>query len=385
MGQKIRVCTRCVMDTSDPEIRFDEQGVCNHCHEYDSLVSHHVYTGDDGRKRLNQIVEQIKQTGKGKKYDCLIGVSGGVDSTFVAYKVKEAGLRPLAVHLDNGWDSELAVSNIHKALNKLGIDLYTHVIDWEEFKDLQVAFLKASTPDSEIPSDHAIVSLMFRIADEMGIKYVISGRNYRTETHGVPAWSQGHFDWKYIKNVHKRFGKIPLVTYPHRSPWEEESFLKKQVWFDILNYTDYVKRDAIEILQRELGWQYYGGKHYESIYTRFFQGYILPVKFGYDKRKAHLSSLICSGEISREKALEELKNPTYAPSLQEEDREYVAKKLGLTGDEFDAIMKLPKKTIYDYPSYARDERMPLGYVLHRVMILPRIVPKIVKRLLKGSV
>ncbi len=375
MEQKIQVCTRCVMDTSDPEISFDERGVCNHCHEYDGLIARYVHTGADGQKRLNKIVEEIKQAGKDQKYDCLIGVSGGVDSTFVAYKVKEAGLRSLAVHLDNGWDSELAVSNIHKALNKLGIDLYTHVIDWEEFKDLQVAFLKASTPDSEVPSDHAIVSLMFQIADEMGIKYVISGRNYRTETHVAPAWSMGHFDWKYIRSVHKMFGKVPLVTYPHRTLREEEMFMRKQVWFDILNYIDYVKKDSIEILQRELGWQYYGGKHHESIYTRFFQGYILPVKFGYDKRKGHLSSLICSGEISREEALEELKQPTYAPSLQEEDREYVAKKLGLTADEFETIMRLPTRTIYDYPSDTRDEKTWWGFLAHRFWALPRIIAK----------
>lgn len=386
MDRPYQICSRCVMDTSDPDIRFDEQGVCNHCHDYDRLIAQYVHTGEDGQRKLNRIIEEIKEAGKGKKYDCLIGISGGVDSTFVAYKVKEAGLRPLAVHLDNGWDSELAVSNIHKALNHLGIDLYTHVIDWEEFKDLQVAFLRASTPDSEIPSDHAIVSLMFRMADEMDIKYVISGRNYRTETHVAAAWSRGHFDWKYIKNVHKIFGRVPLVTYPHRTPREEEMFLRKQVWFDILNYVDYVKKDAMNILQNQLGWQYYGGKHYESIYTRFFQGYILPVKFGYDKRKGHLSSLICSGEISREQALDELKKPTYEPTLQEEDLEYVVKKLGLTPDEFDAIMQLPMKTIVDYPSYARDERNPLRISAIQLYAIPRILKKhakkIVSRLLR---
>jgi N-acetyl sugar amidotransferase len=311
------------------------------------------------------MIETIQRDGAGKEYDCLIGVSGGVDSTFVAYQVKKYGLRPLAVHLDNGWDSELAVNNIHKALKILDIDLYTHVIDWEEFRDLQVAFLRASTPDSEIPSDHAIVSLMYQLADKMGIKYVISGRNVRTETHVAPAWSMGHMDWKYIKNVHKLFGKVPLKTYPHRTQKEEAEFRQKQVWFDILNYIDYVKKDAIRVLEKELGWQYYGGKHYESIYTRFFQGYILPVKFGYDKRKGHLSSLICSGEIARAEALEELKRPTYAPTLQEEDREYVTKKLGLTTEEFERIMQLPPKTIYDYPSYAKDVRSPLRLAARR--------------------
>lgn len=351
-----QICTRCVMDTTDPDIEFDKNGVCNRCHEYDRMAKNEIFSGEDGERKLREMIDQIKRDGAGKQYDCLIGVSGGVDSTFVAYKVKEYGLRPLAVHLDNGWDSELAVNNIHKALNILGIDLHTHVINWEEFKDLQVAFLKASTPDSEIPSDHAIVTLMYEIAEQMDIKYVISGRNVRTETHVAPAWSMGHFDWKYIENVHKLYGKVPLETYPHRTVEEEKKYRSKQVWFDILNYVDFVKKDAIKIMEQKLGWQYYGGKHYESIYTRFFQGYILPVKFGYDKRKGHFSSLICSGEMTREEALDELKKPTYAPSLQEEDREYVIKKLGLTDAEFEEIMNTPPKTIYDYPSYAKDYR-----------------------------
>ncbi len=372
-----RICARCVMDTTDPEITFDENGICIRCHEYDQMVRYEVFTGEIGRRKLEKMIERIKRDGAGKKYDCLIGVSGGVDSTFVAYKVKQYGLRPLAVHLDNGWDSELAVANIQKTLAKLEIDLYTHVIDWEEFKDLQISFLKASTPDSEIPSDHAIVTLMYQLADQFDIKYVISGRNIRTETHVAPTWSMGHSDWKYIESVHKQFGTTPLLTYPHRSAEEEQKFRDKQVWFDILNYVDFVKKDAMKIMEKELGWQYYGGKHYESIYTRFFQGYILPAKFGYDKRKGHLSSLICSGEITREDALEELKKPTYSPALQEEDREYVIKKLGLAQEEFDAIMVAPLKSIYDYPSYARDHRMrselplPTGYVQKIIVKLYR--------------
>lgn len=396
VNSNYQICTRCVMDTTDPDITFDENGVCIRCHEYDAMVKNEVHTGPEGKRKLMEMIEKIKREGEGKQYDCLIGISGGVDSTFVAYKIKEYGLRPLAVHLDNGWDSELAVNNIHKALNILGIDLHTHVINWEEFKDLQVAFLKASTPDSEIPSDHAIVTLMYQIADQLGIKYVISGRNVRTETHVAPAWSMGHFDWKYIESVHDLYGTMPLKTYPHRTADDEEKYRKKQVWFDILNYIDYVKKDAIKIMEKQLGWQYYGGKHYESIYTRFFQGYILPVKFGYDKRKGHLSSLICSGEITREEALEELKKPTYPPTLQEEDREYVIKKLGLTDAEFEKIMNTPPKTIYDYPSYARDYRdsrmnmtVPVnwktlsgsGKVSFLLKMMYRIVMKRVKRVI----
>jgi len=365
MSADYRVCSRCVMDSTDPDIRFDADGVCNRCHEYDRRVREEVFTGEDGRRRLQAIAEKVKRDGAGNQYDCVIGVSGGVDSTFVAYKVKQLGLRPLAVHLDNGWDSELAVSNIHKTLETLGIDLYTHVIDWEEFRDLQVAFLRASTPDSEIPTDHAIVSLMYQMAEKTNVPYVIIGRNVRTETHVAPAWSMGHFDWKYIRSVHEQFGTVPLKTFPHRTRLQELRYREKQRWVSILNYVDYVKKDAMDILQREIGFAYYGSKHYESIYTRFFQGYILPRKFGYDKRKGHLSSLICSGEMTREEALQELEKPPYPLDMQEADKVYVIKKLGLTEDEFERIMKLPKKTIFDYPSYTRDDRGLLNRILRR--------------------
>lgn len=341
------------MDTTDPEIMFDQEGVCNHCRSYDETVNKNTFSGEEGERRLRKIAEEIKEAGANKEYDCVIGVSGGVDSTYVAYKVKELGLRPLAVHLDNGWDSELAVKNIEQVLKALNIELYTHVIDWEKFKDLQVAFLKASTPDSEIPSDHAIVTLMRQMADKIGVKYIVSGCNLRTETHLPSAWSQGHMDWKYIKSVHDRFGKIKLRTFPHMNLLTYRRHLRSQVWLDILDYLDYVKGDAKEVLKRKFCWKDYGGKHYESIYTRFYQGHILLKKFGYDKRKAHLSSLICSREIKREDALDELKKEPYPLDIEEEDKIYVLKKLSLSNEEFDKIMKLPKKSYWDYPSYGR--------------------------------
>jgi N-acetyl sugar amidotransferase len=354
-----RICTRCVMDTTDPDITFDENGVCNHCHTYDRMVREYVHEGEAGKRKLEQVVAEIRRAGKGKQYDCVIGVSGGVDSTYVAYLVKKLGLRPLAIHLDNGWDSELAVKNIEETLKRLGIDLYTEVLDWEEFKDLQVAFLKASTPDSEIPSDHAIFATLSNMAAKLGIKYVIVGNNVRTETHLPRAWSQGHFDWKYIREVHKRFGTRPLKTFPHYGFFTFYLRMLTQKQIPILDYVDFTKKEALRVLQEELGWRYYGGKHYESIYTRFYQGYILPEKFGYDKRRCHVSSLICSGEMTREQALEEIKSPTYASAMQEEDREYVVKKLGLTDDEFIAIMSAPKKSYWDYPSYGQFMRQPV--------------------------
>ncbi|MFN8400383.1 MAG: N-acetyl sugar amidotransferase [Anaerolineales bacterium] len=366
-----RMCKRCVMDTSDPEITFDEQGVCNHCHTYDRLVREHVLEGEAGRKKLEQVVSQIRKDGRGKQYDCVIGVSGGVDSTYVAYLVKKLGLRPLAIHVDNGWDSELAVKNIEETLKRLGIDLYTEVLDWEEFKDLQVSFLKASTPDSEIPSDHAIFSTLSNMAEKLGIKYMIVGNNIRTETHLPRAWSQGHFDWKYIREVQKQFGKRSLKTFPHYGfvTYYRRMITQKRV--PILDYVNFTKKEALRVLQEELGWRYYGGKHYESIYTRFYQGYILPEKFGYDKRRCHVSSLICSGEMTREQALEEIKSPTYAPSMQEEDREYVVKKLGLTDDEFTAIINAPKKSYWDYPSYGQFMRQP--FMLKLVPFAKKVV------------
>lgn len=359
MTSEYRICTRCVMDTTDPEIEFDKQGVCNHCHDYDRLMEQKTIRGEAGKHYLEGLVEKMKQDGQNRPYDCIIGVSGGVDSTYVAYHVKRMGLRPLAVHMDNGWDSELAVKNIEKTLKRLGIDLYTEVLDWEEFKDLQVAFLKASTPDSEIPSDHAIWAVLGDMADILKVRYIVSGFNVRTETHLPRAWSYGHFDWKYIRSVYQQFGQGSLNTYPYIGFLTYYRRLLKHHRVDILNYIDYDKNEAMKLLENELGWRYYGGKHHESIYTRFYQGYILPVKFGYDKRRCHYSSLVCSGELTRKAALEELKKPAYAPSQQEEDREYVIKKLGLSEAEFEAIMAAPKKSFWDYPSYSHFVEGPL--------------------------
>jgi N-acetyl sugar amidotransferase len=346
-----RVCRRCVMDTTDPEIAFDEDGICNHCHGYDRTIKEQVLGGDRGKERLELISTKIREDGRKKEYDCIIGVSGGVDSTYVAYAVRQIGLRPLAVHLDNGWDSELAVWNIQQTLEKLGIDLYTHVIDWGEFKDLQLSFLRASTPDSEIPTDHAIVSLLHQKAQKEGVKYVIDGCNARTESHLPRAWSQGHLDWRYIRTIQRLFGTARLKTFPHMDLLSMVRYRFVHQRISILNYMDYNKGQAKELLNRELGWRDYGWKHFESIYTRFYQGYILPKKFGFDKRKMHYSSLICSGEMSQDEALSELKNDPYPKEMQEADREYVIKKLGLTEAEFKEIMERPKKSFWDYKSY----------------------------------
>lgn len=352
MQPEYRICTRCIMDTSDPEISFNDEGICSHCIKYDELKNKYLHH-QDGGVALKALIEKIKAQGAGKKYDCVIGVSGGVDSTYVAYLVKKLGLRPLAVHLDNGWNSELAVSNIEKTLKILEIDLYTYVIDWEEFKDLQLSFLKASVPDAEIPTDHAIVAIIFKIAAQMGIKYLISGSNFATEAIAVRSWSYGHSDWRYIKSIQKRFGKMKLKSFPHYSISDLFYYkvIKGQRAVKLLDYIDYNKAEAMRILEDELGWKYYGGKHYESIYTRFFQGYILPRKFGFDKRRAHLSTLICSNQLTREEALQEIQNDPYPENMLNDDIQFLIKKFNLTEEEFKAIMELPKKTFWDYPSY----------------------------------
>jgi len=342
------------MDTTDPNIEFDAEGVCNHCRDYARLAQRAVISGDEGLRRLRALAGQIQRDGAGKPYDCVIGVSGGVDSTYVAYKVKQLGLRPIAVHLDNGWDSEIATQNISVTLKNLGIDLDTLVIDWEEFKDIQLAFLRAGVPDCEIPSDHAIVSSVYHTARRLRIHYTIWGYNARTETHLPCAWSQGHYDWGYIKAIHRRYGSGRIRTFPHltlASSIPGLGFAHNSL--NLLDYVDYNKKEAMEFLDQKLGWRSYGGKHHESIYTRWYQGWFLPARFGYDKRKTHLSSLICSGEISRDEALQELERPAYSPELQRSDTEYVLKKFGLTSSQFNEIMTCPKRSFHDFPSYGK--------------------------------
>jgi len=354
---RYRVCTQCIMDTSDPEITFDEAGVCHHCHDYARRVSAEVYPGVKGRQQLAKAVAQIKRDGEGKKYDCILGLSGGVDSTYVAYVTKQLGLRPLAVHLDNGWNSEISVRNIENIVTILGIDLHTEVLDWEEFRRLQVAFLRASTPDSEIPTDHAIISTLYKLAADQGIRWIMDGSNIVTEIMVPATWSHGHSDFGYIKHLNDTFGGAPLKTYPHYDYYDYMvRFPHRQriERFPLLNYIDFNKMEAMEIMKKELKWTPYGGKHYESIYTRFYQGYILPKKFGFDKRRSHLSCLVNNGRITRDEALAEIQKPALSEEMEREDRVFVAKKLGLSDGEFDAIMNAERKTFWDYPSSERD-------------------------------
>jgi len=353
-----KMCTRCVMDTTDPLIVFDEKGVCNHCTSALKKLETITFRSEAERQMaLDKIVNKIKDTGKGNKYDCIIGLSGGVDSSYLAYVVKNLGLRPLAIHVDNGWNSELAVKNIENIVRKLDIDLYTHVIDWEVFKALQLAFLKASVIDLEMLSDNAIVIGIYNLTKKFNVKYFIDGTNFAAESIMPSSWFYvPKYDSLNIRAIYNRFGSgKKLKSYPLLSLYNyiQYRYFKKGESIALLNYVPYNKADAMKVLLEVLEWKDYGGKHFESKITHFYQAYILPVKFNVDKRKAHLSSLICSGQISRDEALLELKKELYDPKKFEEDKDYFIKKLGLTVDEFNNIMSSPVKQHHDYPSYQR--------------------------------
>lgn len=353
------MCTRCIMDTTDTDIIFDEHGFCNHCTmALNKLKEFHFKSEQKREQKLNEIVNVIKKTGKGKKYDCVIGLSGGIDSSYLAYVlVKQYGIRPLAVHVDNGWNSELAVMNIENIVKKLNIDLHTWVIDWDEFKELQKSFLRASVVDLEMLSDHAIIVEINRIARKKRIRYFLIGSNYQTESIMPGSWfySNKH-DSKNIKDIYKKYGnKRKIKTFSFLSFREYLFFEKSYVrYLTPLSFMDYNKHEAKAILQKEIDWQDYGTKHHESFITKFYQTYILPNKFGIDKRSAHLSSLICTNQITRESALEELKKPFFKDNNEEREAiEYFCKKMELSKEEFNMIMNEPIKSHWEFKSYTK--------------------------------
>jgi N-acetyl sugar amidotransferase len=357
-----RQCTKTVMDNiADPDIRFDSNGICNYYHDYQVEEKKYVFTDELGTKKLEELIARIKTHGRGKRYDCLIGLSGGVDSTYVAYLAKQHGLRPLTVHLDNGWDSELAIRNVENIITRCGFDLFSLVIDWEEFRDIQLSYLYASVVDIEVVSDHAIFASMYKLAKEHDTGYILSGTNIVTEFIMPPSWLYDKMDWTNLKDIHSKYGKVKLKTYPYFD-------FKKSVYYNnvlrlnpvsILNYVPYNKKAVKEIIQKELDWRDYGGKHYESQFTKFYQAYILPEKFHIDKRKAHLSTLICSNQMTRNEALAELEKPLYDPAQLQSDKEYVMKKFGLSVEEFEKIMHLPVKKHSEFKS---DKRLKARYM-----------------------
>lgn len=360
-----QMCTRCTMDTTDLEIRFNEEGHCNHCTEFIEKRIHHKYQGEESDRQLAALIQQIKKDGKGKKYDCIIGLSGGIDSCYASYIAKQHGLRILAVHMDNGWNSEEAVLNIKNVAKKLGIDYESYVLDWEEFKDIQLAFLKASVPEAETPTDMAIPAAIHKIAAKYRVKYVLSGGNFATEGILPRSWHYNSKDLKYFKHIQKTFGTRRIKRFPTFG-FIQETYYKifrgiKMVY--LLNYVPYEKEAAMEFLKKELDWKYYGGKHYESKYTGFIQSYYIYTKHSIDYRRATMASQICTGEINREDAIEQLKVMPYKPEVVEKEKTYIAKKLGISVDELNEIIEKEAKWFWDYPNDLK--RLTFIYNIYR--------------------
>jgi N-acetyl sugar amidotransferase len=343
------------MDSNDdPLIHINEKGVCNYCLRYDELFQEHVIENPEKRvNELNSLLKKIKTNKSKKGYDCIIGISGGVDSCYVAYLAKSNGLNPLLIHFDNGWNSSLANQNIHSLVKKMNIDLYTYVVDWEEFKDIQLSFIKASVVDIELVTDFGIVACLYNLANKFGVKYILSGHNVSSEGALPSQWVHWKSDFLNIKDIHKKHGEIKIKTFPKMTYFRKAFYVqfKKIKIIPILNYYEYDKEKSKSFLISEYGWKDYGGKHYESIFTRFYQAYILPKKFNIDKRKAHLSALICSNQISKKEALKILESKAFNYNGVKEDYLYVIKKFGFSEDEFEKIMLEKPKKHTDFKSY----------------------------------
>ncbi len=343
-----KICTRCLMDDTVKGISFDEKGECTFCKIHDELESKYPLN-EETPYHLKLLADKIKNDGKGKKYDCIVGVSGGRDSTYTLYNAVKLGLRPLAVHFDNGWNSEIAVQNIKSATDILGVDLHTHVADWEEFKDLQRSFLFASVPDAEVPTDWVIFSVLFSEAAQYNVKYIVHGHSFRTEGTTPLTWT--YMDGKYVQDVQSRFGKLKLKSFPNMSmsKYIYYSLFKKINQIRILYYYHYNEKEVLRVLEEELGWKNYGDKHHESKYTAFFQAYILTRKFNIDKRKLHYSAKVRNGQLTRDQAIEVIKKDPYTGGMESLD--YCLKKLDLSYEEFDKIMNENPKSFLDYNSY----------------------------------
>lgn len=348
---RYRQCSISVMDNvADPDIHFDEKGICNYYYEYVEAEKKYCLRGEEGETKLKSIAQEIRQTGKGKQYDCIIGLSGGADSTYLALLAKKLGLRPLLVHFDYGWNSELAVQNIEQTTKILGFDLFTYVMDWSEFKELQRSYFKASVLDLDVPADHMIFGALFQTANKFNVKYLLSGNNVWTE-HTLPkTWNYNKFDLVNLRHIHSSFSDLPLSRLPALGVWQYAyySLVKNIKSLQMLNYLVYNKEKVKAEIANQLNWRDYGGKHHESIFTRFYQGYILPTKFLIDKRKPHLSNLVFAGQLTKKQALDELALPPYPQELQLQDKEYVAKKLGFSHDDFESILKLPNRLHTDF-------------------------------------
>ena len=354
MTREYKICTNCVMDTTDSKIVFDENGVCDHCNTfYKDIKPFWNPQSDEAKQKLSQMVESIKKEGEGKDFDCIIGMSGGIDSSYLLYlAVKKLGLRPLVFHVDAGWNSDTAVHNIEVLVDKLGVDLYTEVIDWEEMKDLQLAFFKSGLSNIDTPQDHSFFATMYKFAQKYDVKYILTGGNYSTECIRNPLeWMYYQSDSILLKDVHRKFGTKPLKNYPITNIlWHKVylPYIKKIKLLRPLDLMPYDKEEATQFLVDEFGYKRYAQKHFESRFTKFYEAYWLPKKFGYDTRKVQYSSLIVTGQMSREEALEKLKKPAYDEESIKQDFEYIANKLDITTEELQSYMDAPNKTYKDY-------------------------------------
>ncbi len=346
-----RQCSVTLMDTTDPDITFNDRGESSWVGYYQNLRKDWDPAGDPAA--FGALIRRIKEEGRNREYDCALGLSGGVDSSYLAYVAKREGLRPLIVHTDAGWNSDVAVRNIEKIIKTCGFDLYTVVIDWDEMADIQRAFLRAGVPDQDIPQDHVIFAAFYGLAAKHRIKWVLSGHNIACESVLPPAWGYDALDWSHIVAIHRRFGTQPIGTFPRMSRLRfglEFTLLRGIRVVKPLNLLPYNKAEAMEVLAREFDWQYYGGKHFESRWTRFFQGWWLPTRLGYDKRLAHLSSMILSGQITRAAALAEMQENPYTEAMMLEDRDLVLKKLGMTLAEWEELWAAP---LHGHDEYAQ--------------------------------
>lgn len=342
------------MDTTDSRITFDDKGVCDHCRNFYANTLPNWKISDDGMQTLGRTVEKIKQAGKGKDFDCILGMSGGIDSSYLTYLAKEKlGLRPLVFHVDAGWNTQEAVNNIEKLVDKLELDLYTQVIDWEEMRDLQLAYFKSGVPHIDMPQDHAFFATMYNFAAQYNIKHILTGFNYSTECVKNPREWIYFGDVRQLKDIHGKFGQRPLVNYPISNILRHKVYLRYIRRIKVvypLNCMKYMKEEAMQLLADKFGWQGYSQKHFESRFTRFYEGYWLPEKFGFDTRKVQYSSLILTGQTTREAALEKLSGPAYDPNTIADDFEYIATKLGISVSELRGYMDAPNKSYRDYKS-----------------------------------
>lgn len=349
-----QICTKTIMDTSDPGIIFNEKGESDYYSNYVDTILPNWHTDERGYKELMMEAEKIKTDGKGRDFDCIIGLSGGLDSSYAAYVAKEImGLRPLIFHVDAGWNTDKAVGNIEKLVNGLNLDLYTDVINWQEMKDLQVAFLKSQIADQDLPQDYAFFSGLYKFAKKNKIKYVLTGGNFSTECCREPEEWGGFpgIDTRLVKDIHSKFGKRSLKTFPLVDILTYKIYYRYVLGMKVfkpLNLVPYIKEDVEKLLLEKYGWESFQHKHHESRFTRFYEDYWLPRKFGFEKRRAHFSSLILTGQMTREEALERISKPELSEDFLQKEFDYVADKLDLTKDELQKIFEGENKTYKDY-------------------------------------